>query len=292
MSATTGRKRDGSKAVLQTNSSEQEKCVKLRISNSKEVKIMTSLLIGTQYGNGAKSRREFCRTLRHRRPHHDRILYGKLGIHECGLLQSLTKGSEFFFWHAVSDCGNVLLTIRRGVCTEYTPVACMNKTFFSQDQITFEKPKLDNAHNWEEKTSSNQKIREVQAHNESRSEKVGSSDASSKALQNTDEEQWWTHRSIGKRKNGVCLCCWCRRKLEFKSWGELDTNLTKITSLKKGWILWIMTVLFTNSFRCLKQRKFQMQRQQWWKKWKHQRKFRHDSWRKSKTRKGDRWSND
>ena len=32
---------------------------------------------------------------------------------------------------------------------------------------------------------------------------------------------------------------------------ELDTNLTKNTSLQKGWILWLTTVSFANSFRCL-----------------------------------------
>ena len=54
------------------------------------------------------------------------------GIHGGGILQSLTKGSEWlFFQHAVSDCRNVVPTIRRGVYTEYTPVACItnNRVF-------------------------------------------------------------------------------------------------------------------------------------------------------------------
>ena len=51
------------------------KCVKIRISNSKEVKIMTTLLIGKQDGNCTKSSRETCCILRLRR-------------------QSLTKSSE------------------------------------------------------------------------------------------------------------------------------------------------------------------------------------------------------
>ena len=43
-----------------------------------------------------------------------------------------------FFWHAVSDCPNVVPTIRRGVYTEYTPVACITNTaVFSQAQITY-----------------------------------------------------------------------------------------------------------------------------------------------------------
>ena len=39
-------------------------------------------------------------------------------------------------------------------------------------------------------------------------------------------------------------------------WGydrkELYTNITKITSLQRGWIHWINVFLCTNSFRCLK----------------------------------------
>ena len=41
-------------------------------------------------------------------------------------------------------------------------------------------------------------------------------------------------------------------KARDQGWKELDTNLVKITSLQKGWILWFTTVLFTSSFRCLK----------------------------------------
>ena len=64
------------------------KCVKIRISNSKEVKIMTTLLIGKQERNGAKSSRETCRMLRLRRPHRGRILHGKIGIHGGDILQN------------------------------------------------------------------------------------------------------------------------------------------------------------------------------------------------------------
>ena len=66
---------------------------------------------------------------------------------------------------------------------------------------------------------------------------------------------------------------------------EHHTNITKIISLKKGWIHWIITILFTNSFRCLEQWGFRMQRQQWWNNGKSWRKFRHGSWRKSETKK-------
>ena len=43
-------------------------------------------------------------------------------------------------------------------------------------------------------------LSQVQAHNESRSEKVGSSDASSTALHNTDKEQWKDPPHCWKRK--------------------------------------------------------------------------------------------
>ena len=59
-----------------------------------EVKIMTTLLIGKQDGNGFKSNRETCRILRLRRPHHGRIPHGKIGINGGGILQNLTKSSE------------------------------------------------------------------------------------------------------------------------------------------------------------------------------------------------------
>ena len=74
------------------------KCVKIRISKSKDVKIMITLLIGKQDGNGTKSSRKTCRVLRLRRPHHGRILHGKIGRHGGGVLQSLTEGSEWLFF--------------------------------------------------------------------------------------------------------------------------------------------------------------------------------------------------
>ena len=44
---------------------------------------------------------------------------------------------------------------------------------------------------------------------------------------------------------------------------ELDTNLIKNISLQKGSTLWLISVLFTSSFRYVKRSKFQMQRKQW-----------------------------
>ena len=46
---------------------------------------------------------------------------------------------------------------------------------------------------------------------ESRSWKVGSSDATSNALQNTDKEQWRNPRNIGKSKAKYACVCRCRR---------------------------------------------------------------------------------
>ena len=74
------------------------KCVKIRISNLKDVKIMITLLIGKQDENGTKSSRETCRILRLRRPHHGRIPHCKIGIHGGGILQNLTKSSEWLFF--------------------------------------------------------------------------------------------------------------------------------------------------------------------------------------------------
>ena len=72
-----------------------------------------------------------------------------------------------------------------------------------------------------------------------------------------------THRSIWKTQDKICLCCWCRRKHETKDRRSSTQTSPRSYHWKKGWILWIITILFTNSFRCLKQWKFWMQRQQW-----------------------------
>ena len=61
------------------------------------------------------------------------------------------------------------------------------------------------------------KRRRIPAHNESRSEKVGSSDASSNALQNTDKEQWWNPPQYWETQDRIRLCCWCGRKHETKA---------------------------------------------------------------------------
>ena len=113
-------------------STQANKGVKIRVNTSKKVKIMTTWLIGKQDGNGTKSSSETCRILHLRRLYHGRIPHGKIGIHGGGILQNLTKNSEWLFLteHAVSDSRvsdglKVVPTIRREVYTEYTPTACM-----------------------------------------------------------------------------------------------------------------------------------------------------------------------
>ena len=94
---------------------------------------MTTLLIGQQDGNGTQSSTETCRILRFRRPHHGRILHGKIGIYGCGSLQNLTKGSEWFFLPCSFGLLERSTDNSTGVHTEHTPVACITSTtVFSQ----------------------------------------------------------------------------------------------------------------------------------------------------------------
>ena len=71
------------------------------------------------------------------------------------------------------------------------------------------------------------KRRRIQAHNESRSEKVGNSNASSNALQNTDKEQWRNPPQYWETQDKIRLCCSCRRKHETKarrSWTQTSSR--------------------------------------------------------------------
>ena len=70
------------------------------------------------------------------------------------------------------------------------------------------------------------KRRRIQAHNESRSWRVGSSDASSNALQNSDRKQWRNPPQYWETQHKICLYCWCRRKHETKA----GRNSTQISS--------------------------------------------------------------
>ena len=76
----------------------------------------------------------------------------------------------------------------------------------------------------------------IQTHNESRTWKVGSSDASSNALQNTEKEQWRNSPQYWETQDKIRLCCWCRRKHETKarrSWTQTSWR----SAVQKGWIL-------------------------------------------------------
>ena len=77
----------------------------------------------------------------------------------------------------------------------------------------------------------------VQAHSESRSEKVGSSDPSSNALQNTDKEQESNPAAILGNARQNMLVLLMPTKARDQGQKELYTNITKIISLKKGWFL-------------------------------------------------------
>ena len=156
----------------------------------------------------------------------------------------------------------------------------------AKQRWAIEKPKLDNARQLRGIHFIETRRWRVQAHNQSRSKKVGSTDDSSDALQNTNKKQWEDPPQCWETQDKICLYCWWRRKHETKARRAVHkSHQTKIVSLRKGWILWIITVLFTSSFRCLKQWKFQMRRQQWKKHGTNWRKFRHGSWQESETRK-------
>ena len=118
------------KAALQTKFIRANKDVKIRINNSKEVKIVTALLFAKQEMIRRAAGRLVVK-LRLRRPHHDRMMVSFFKIRRSAV------NAIFFAAHAVSDCRNVVPTIRRGVFTEYTSGACItNTTVFSSAQIT------------------------------------------------------------------------------------------------------------------------------------------------------------
>ena len=95
------------------------------------------------------------------------------------------------------------------------------------------------------------KRRRIQAHNESRSKKVGSSDATSNAFQNTDKKTVEKPTAIlgNARQNMLVLLMPTEARDQGQK--ELDTNFFKITLLQRG-ILLLVTVLCANLFRCLK----------------------------------------
>ena len=73
---------------------------------------------------------------------------------------------------------------------------------------------------------------------ESHSEKVGSSDATSNALQNTEKEQWRNPPQYWETQDKICLCCWCRRNTRPR--------------LISGTIFHLLNISHFSSLRCTK----------------------------------------
>ena len=80
-------------------------------------------------------------------------------------------------------------------------------------------------------------------------------------LQNTDEEQWRNPLRHWETKDNIRLCCWCRRKHETKARRSWTQTSSRAHYCRRDEFYASITVLFANSFRCLKHWKFQMQRQ-------------------------------
>ena len=75
------------------------------------------------------------------------------------------------------------------------------------------------------------------------------------------------------------------------AWKDLITRIMQITLQEKAWIHWVTTILCTNLFLCVKQWKYQMQRQQWRKNVKKLEKKNGMTADESQKQKwGDRWS--
>ena len=125
----------------------------------------------------------------------------------------------------------------------------------------------------------------IQAHNQSRSKRVGMPAAMPCKIPIKSSGE--TYRNIGKRKTKYACVVDADESPRPRLEGAVHKH-HKIISLKKIWILWIITILITNSFLCLKLWKFLRQKQQWTRNGKNWRKSRRCSWRKSETRK--RWS--
>ena len=136
-----------------------------------------------------------------------------------------------------------------------------------------EKPKLDNARQLRGTFFIEPNDEEFKLTMKARSWKVGSSDASSNALQNTDKEQWRNPPQYWETRDKVRLCCRCRRMHETKarrSWTQSISHYCK-----RGRILKLMKVLRTNSFRSLKN--YKNSRCKGGRNEKNWRKFRHGS---------------
>ena len=106
----------------------------------------------------------------------------------------------------------------------------------ARQRWTIEKPKVGSA--------GQLRGRRVQVQNQSRSEKVGGSDASLDALKNTDQEQWRNSTQNLETQDKLRLLLMPTNTRD-KDYKVMDINFIKITLQQKGWNLWLSTVLFT-----------------------------------------------
>ena len=135
MSATTRRVYGGNKAVLQTNSSKQTNASKFESAIRRKWRLWLRWW--------PENRMEMVQRAAGTLAAHfvfvvlimaEDFFMAKLEFMVVAFFKAWRRAeSDFFFKHAVSDCPNVVPTIRREVYTEYTTVACiMNNTVFSQ----------------------------------------------------------------------------------------------------------------------------------------------------------------
>ena len=104
-------------------------------------------------------------------------------------------------------------------------VLCSKKE--SQTKMGYRETKARQCQRIERNILHSAKRRRIQAHDENRSQKVGSSNASSKALQKTVKEQWRNPPQHSETQDEICMCCWCRRKHETKarrSWPQTSSR--------------------------------------------------------------------
>ena len=124
---TTTRRIMAAKGQLFTPIHARKKDVKNRINNFKDLKTMTTSLIGRQDGSGFRSSRETCRILRLRRLHHGKTLLCS-GSHGGGIPRNMMSSEWDVFFSKiflsvlnsrVSHCRNAVPTIRRGVYVQH-----------------------------------------------------------------------------------------------------------------------------------------------------------------------------
>ena len=111
-----------------------------------------------------------------------------------------------------------------------------------------EKPKLDNARQLRGIFFIKPNDEEFKLTRKAARRKVGSSDASSNALQNTDKEQWWNPPQYWETEDKIRLYCWRRRKHETKARRSSTRISSRSHHCKRNEFYKLITVLCTNSF--------------------------------------------